>query len=121
MAAFLLWCFRLRLASGLSALLSRAARRPPRQATFYQRLLLLLERHARLAALPGQTPREFAATAGEVLRRHAATAGLADLPRRLADVWYRVRFGDEVIGEEERQALDARLDELEAALRQRMA
>jgi transglutaminase-like putative cysteine protease len=118
MTAFLLWRFRRRLASGLSALLSRAAGRPPQQATFYQRLLQLLERHARLMALPGQTPREFATTAGEVLRRHAATAGLADLPRRLADVWYRVRFGDEVIGEEERQALDARLDELEAALRQ---
>jgi transglutaminase-like putative cysteine protease len=92
--------------------------RPALQAKFYGRLVALLARHARLAPRPDQTPHEFGAAAAVVLQGHAATAALADLPNLLAKAFYRVRFGGEQLDEAEQQALDARLDELAAALRQ---
>ncbi len=101
-----------------SALLFPAAFGPRSPMPFYQRLLTLLKRYAGMAPAVGQTPREFGTAAGEVLRHHPATAGQADLPRLLAEVLYRVRFGDQPLGEDESQVLHARLDELAAALRQ---
>jgi hypothetical protein len=82
----------------------------------------LLARYARPAGSltpgPAQTPREFAAAAGEVLRTNPATAALADLPGRVADLLYRVRFGGQALDEEESRHLDAELGRLAAALKQ---
>jgi hypothetical protein len=96
----------------------RRTARPRRGAdSFYGKLLALLARHARLEPQAGQTPREFADTAGAALRGREATAVLADLPAAVAELFYRVRFGGRPLSEAEHTAVDARLEALAAALR----
>jgi Domain of unknown function (DUF4129) len=84
----------------------------------YARLLALLARHAGLVPQPAQTPRELAAAAAGAIRGHPSAAALAGVPDRVVDLLYRVRFGGRPLDEAEAAALGARLDELEAALRQ---
>jgi transglutaminase-like putative cysteine protease len=83
---------------------------------FYARLLDLLAQHARLSPVPGQTPREFGVAASKVLCSSEATAALSDLPGLVATLFYRVRFGAKPLAEEERSAIDQRLDDLAVAL-----
>jgi transglutaminase-like putative cysteine protease len=83
----------------------------------YARLLALLARRTALTPRPAQTPRELAAAAREALRAVPAAAVLADVPDRVVDLLYRVRFGGRPLDEAESGALEARLDELEVALR----
>jgi transglutaminase-like putative cysteine protease len=95
----------------------RAAQRGVVGDSLYGRLVALLMRHLGLAPAAGQTPREFGQAAGEALRGRPATAALADVPAAVVELFYRVRFGGRPLEEAERQALDARLDALAAALR----
>jgi hypothetical protein len=83
----------------------------------YARLLRLLGRRGRVRRAAWQTPRELAAAARRVLSARPLTAALDDLPDRVVDLFYRVRFGGEAPGEGEVVRLNARLDELAAALR----
>jgi hypothetical protein len=85
----------------------------------YARLLELLARHAGLAPRPAQTPREFATAAAGALRTVSVSEELAGVPEGVVDLLYRVRFGGRPLDEAEADALGARLDELEAALRRR--
>jgi protein-glutamine gamma-glutamyltransferase len=82
---------------------------------FYARLLGLLEKHFQLRPQPTQTPREFAVHARQTLLSHSATASLADLPGRVAGLFYRVRFGDRPLSESEARDLANQLDRLAAA------
>jgi transglutaminase-like putative cysteine protease len=116
-AGILLWRYRRKAGWLLAGLHRRGTRRSSLPVPFYRRLLALLERRLDLAPAPGQTPREFGTAAGEALRRRPATSGLADLPGVLIETMYRVRFGGEVLTEEEGRALEGRLDELALALR----
>jgi transglutaminase-like putative cysteine protease len=100
----------------------RAERRPSARArtaglACYARLLKLLARRGPLRRAAAQTPRELAAAAGGALAARPATAALADLPARVVDLFYRVRFGGEPAAADEVGRLNARLDELAAALR----
>jgi transglutaminase-like putative cysteine protease len=85
--------------------------------SFYPRMVELLTRHARLQPQPAQTPREFGEAARAALLGRPAAASLADLPGRVTDLFYRVRFGDLPLGDEEARVVRAELDQLAVALR----
>ncbi|HEY7422995.1 MAG TPA: transglutaminase-like domain-containing protein, partial [Gemmataceae bacterium] len=104
---FLLWCRLLR---------HRAAPPPVREA-FYTRLVLLLERHTPLRPASGQTPREFGEAAHQFLQTLPGLAALADLPGRVVEVLYRVRFGGQPLSAPEGRILDTELDQLAEAFR----
>ncbi len=90
---------------------------PPDPATaFYRRLLDVVARHLGLQPRDGQTPGEFAADAVRRLLALGAAPELAGVPGETAVLYYRVRYGARPLDAAERQALDARLDRLEAAL-----
>lgn len=87
----------------------------------YGRLLQVLERCCQLRPGLGQTPLEFAVDAqgviaGRLVPVPAATS-LAELPRRIVDLLYRIRFGGQTHLDGECQALAATVAELENALR----
>lgn len=86
-------------------------------AACYLRLVRLLDRRGRLRRAAGQTPRELAAGANRVLAARPLTAALADLPDRVVDLFYRVRYGGQTPEPGEVVRLNARLDELALALR----
>jgi hypothetical protein len=102
------------LALSLWAWRRRSSRRHTDPPGFYARLLALLDRHAGLRPSLAQTPREFARRAKAAL---AATGPLADVPERVVEVFYRVRFGGRALDEVEGRALEAQLDALASALR----
>jgi hypothetical protein len=97
----------------------RAARaRPSSAGTLYARLLALLARRASLRPASGQTPREFGAAASQALHARPGVGALADLPGRVVESFYQVRFGGRPLSEAEDRALDAELDQLAVALRE---
>jgi transglutaminase-like putative cysteine protease len=98
-------------------LLRRRRKRFATAASFYGRMVALLTRHARLEPQPAQTPREYGEEAGRLLRGRPAAAALADLPARLAELFYRVRFGGRPLSQLEAHAVESELDQLAAALR----
>jgi hypothetical protein len=99
----------------LRARAARAAHRAP--PAWLARLYRLLARHFGIRPEPGQTPRETAAVAAEALRRLPAAARFADLPGRVVDLFYRVRFGDRPLDDAERRGVDDDLNQLALALR----
>jgi transglutaminase-like putative cysteine protease len=113
-AALLAFFFLRRLARRRGA----ARTRPADAAGFYARLLALLAKHASSRPRFGQTPREFGASAQQWLQTQPGLAGLAFLPNRVVELFYRVRFGRRPLDEPESQALGADLDRLSEALRQ---
>ena len=84
-------------------------------APFHARLLDILARHG-YAPRPGQTAREFTKEVAASLRDDPETAHVADAPVRLADAYYRVRFGGEILAEVERSDLESALNDLENIL-----
>jgi hypothetical protein len=90
---------------------------PPSRETFYTRLVQLLGRHTPLRPTSGQTPREFGEAAHQFLQTLPGLAALADLPGRVVEVLYRVRFGGRPLSAPEGQTLDTELDRLAEAFR----
>ncbi|MBL8825763.1 MAG: DUF3488 domain-containing protein [Planctomycetaceae bacterium] len=68
-----------------------------------------------------QTPREFAFLVGGELSDSTDTLAVAGVPRKVVDVFYRVRFGGEKLEREEAAALEQSLGQLREALRKRKA
>lgn len=89
-----------------------AASGPP----FYARYLALLARHLALVPARGQTPREFAVVTSAALRGDPRAAAWTDLPMRLTEALYRVRYGAAALDPAEEAALDHQLAELDRAL-----
>lgn len=87
-------------------------------ASFYLRLVHILERHASLRPRFGQTPREYGEAARDFLLMRPTWATLAELPLRVVGLFYQVRFGGKPLSEGERQTLDEELDRFAEALRQ---
>jgi hypothetical protein len=77
-------------------------------------LLDLLARRYQLVPSPTQTPREFAEIAGRALRSRPETEAFANLPCSIVAVYYRARFGGELISSDELQELELRLERLTA-------
>jgi transglutaminase-like putative cysteine protease/membrane protein implicated in regulation of membrane protease activity len=90
---------------------------PPAATAFYQRLLRILARRASLRPSYGQTPREYGEAARVMLQGRPDLARLAELPVRVVDLFYRVRFGGKPLSDGERRALEAELERLAEALR----
>ena len=83
---------------------------------FYRRLSTLLAGGG-LVRPPAETPREFARRAAAYLDARSPEAGeMAGVPAQVVDAYYRVRYGRENFEAEDLQALEARLDALEAGL-----
>jgi transglutaminase-like putative cysteine protease len=98
-------------------LLRPRAAPPPGREAFYIRLVLLLGRYTPLRPAPGQTPREFGEAAHQFLQTLPGLAALADLPGRVVEVLYRVRFGGRPLSVPEGRTLDTELDRLAEAFR----
>jgi hypothetical protein len=114
----------LTLAAGL--ILYRLARRlhfvtargkgGPVRVGFYDHLLRILARRCGLVPQPAQTPREFGAAARRLLEQKAVPAALAELPPRVAGLFYQVRFGRHDLAEAESREIDRQLDQLDWTL-----
>lgn len=80
----------------------------------YRRLQTILSGFG-LARLGPETPREFARRVADAIAvRHA---GLAELPSRIVEAFYSVRFGDKPLDQDQLLELELGLDELEAVLK----
>jgi transglutaminase-like putative cysteine protease len=82
---------------------------------FYARLLDVLARRHGLQPRSGQTPREFAVEAGRALGAKGDTAGVAEVPARLAELFYRVAYGGRPLADGEAREVQAQLDALATA------
>lgn len=94
----------------------REAEELTRIAPFHVRLMSILER-AGYRPNPSQTAKEFAAVVANDLARQPITEVVASVPRDAAELYYRVRFGNEILSPEDLRSLDASLDRLEASFR----
>ena len=84
---------------------------------FYRRLLRLLAEYG-LDRPAAETPREFARRAAVYLAGHGSgTEAVADVPPLVVEAFYRIRFGEHTIREDDFERVTARLDALEAHLR----
>lgn len=82
---------------------------------FYRRLEAALGRVG-LSRGAGQTPRELAAQAGERLAALLPQAAVADLPARIVETFYRVRFGQTALPAAASRDVEGQLTQLEAAV-----
>ena len=94
-----------------------AGPRPADAVGIYARLLALLVKHTSARPRPGQTPREFGESARQWLQTRPTLAGLAHLPGRVIEQFYRMRFGGRPLSGSESRALGADLDQLAEGLR----
>lgn len=85
---------------------------------FYSRLVTILSRYACLHPHCGQTPQEYGEAARAFLQTRAALNALAELPTRVVELFYQVRFGGRPLSGTEHQALDAELDRFAEVVRQ---
>jgi transglutaminase-like putative cysteine protease len=83
-----------------------------RVAPFHARLLKILEA-AGFRPMPSETAREFALAVEIDLAKQPHTASVARVPLEAADLYYRVRFGNQTVTSEELTRLEKSLDELE--------
>jgi hypothetical protein len=84
---------------------------------FYERLLHLLGRYAALRPTFGQTPLEYGQAAQQYLHSKPGLASWAELPLRVIELFYRVRFGGRSLSEEESLDLKSQLGLFAQALR----
>lgn len=96
----------------------QTARRVPPGQEFYFRLEKLLAQYNYVRP-PHQTPREFAAAVGGALAGRLAAQQAAAVPQRIAEVFYRVRYGNRELDDFQRKRVEADLAELAAALSDR--
>ena len=83
---------------------------------FYNRFLFLAARHRGLAPLPSQTPLEFGAALGRTLDGTNGTASAQDLPTKIVEAYYVVRFGGRMLNAAEQADVNLGIERLEAAL-----
>jgi transglutaminase-like putative cysteine protease len=105
------------LALGVGYVVWGRRRRPARRGArvpFYARLLDVLAKVHGLRPLPAQTPREFAAAAGRALRERGRDV-VADVPARVAELFYRVAYGGRPLTEDESRDVARGLDALGAS------
>jgi protein-glutamine gamma-glutamyltransferase len=100
-------------------LATHVAGRPPDPArivvAFYEQFQMLVS-HAGLTPRNDQTQREFAWQVEETLNARLVAAGLQRFPGELAELFYRVRFGDGTLHPLETAEIENRLNRLRAAL-----
>lgn len=94
---------------------TRGRRPAPAPIDFYVRLEQVLAGQ-QLKRTPEQTQREFVQSVCGELAETPATRGVSNLPRRIVDAFYRVRFGGRALEAEELREVDAALTALATAL-----
>lgn len=82
---------------------------------FYRRLEALLARLG-LTRSTSQTQREFAREAGTIIVDATGQQNLAELPVRIVEAFYRVRFGDTPLDNPQAEAVEQALRELRQAV-----
>jgi hypothetical protein len=90
-------------------------RRGSRRVDFYERFEALMARHG-LRRPQCQTQHEFAVVAGGQFSETPGMQHAAQLPRHLADAFYRVRFGRIELNRGDSEAVEQALSELTSAL-----
>jgi transglutaminase-like putative cysteine protease len=90
---------------------------PPSDIAIYPRLVRILARYTSLRPIFGQTPREYGAAVQVFLQTRPALAALADLPMRVVELFYRVRFGGQPLNEGERRQINAEINRFSRKLR----
>jgi len=84
---------------------------------FYERLVRILERYG-VRRGGQQTPLEFALAAGAELVADNYTRTHATLPRRIVEMYYRVRFGRHALDHREADGVEQQLVMLDRVLRE---
>ncbi len=87
---------------------------------FYRRLEAILAQRNVLRTA-AQTQREFALHVGDELATDPRTIQVAAIPRRIAELFYRVRFGRERLDPEHLESVERGLTELSAAFSEPVA
>ena len=90
-------------------------RRARTRVEFYEQFESLLTRY-HMPRAASQTQLEFALATGGHLVESPLTQPTGGLPRRIAEAFYRVRFGKRELDDQERQSVERALSELAAAL-----
>jgi len=85
---------------------------------FYRQLERLLTK-AGLTRSRQQTPREFAFSVGGELSDRAETVGVASVPRKVVEAFYRVRFGHRPLDNDEALSVEQSLSQLAESLERR--
>lgn len=83
---------------------------------FYRRLETILKRNG-FARPIGQTQHEFAVAAAGQMVENPARAAVAPIPRKIVDMFYRVRFGGDDLTQTQLNEIETALGRLEAALK----
>jgi hypothetical protein len=86
----------------------------PRAVEFYERFQRMANAKG-LKRAPQQTQEEFAEIVASAYSPELAAFGLVDLPSTVSRMFYRVRFGDEELSQEENIELNDLLGKLELA------
>lgn len=119
-AGILVWRFLPRLSLPRNLFRSWLPRNRPGDfsgAGIYPRLVAILTRYVSLQPRFDQTPREYGAEAQAILQTRPALAVLADLPKRVVELFYRVRYGNQPLSQGERQRMEGELNRLAEVLR----
>jgi len=85
---------------------------------FYRRLETLLRRHG-MQRPAAQTQREFSIAVGGQLAEKPSYAAVSGIPKKLADYFYRVRYGGARLKPQENEQLEQYLQQLASALKVR--
>lgn len=88
---------------------------PLADVAFYKRLVSLLSSQG-LERANAETPREFGSRAIANLTARCGDDSLLDVPRQVIEAFYRVRYGNEAIENDEARDLREKIDRLEQAL-----
>lgn len=113
--AFVLARRRRKGRSPVASAAAAAVRRTAPPVDFYVRLEQVLAGR-QLKRTAEQTQREFVQSACGELAETAATRGVSNLPRRIVEAFYRVRFGGRSLDDVERREIDDALNALSIAL-----
>ena len=81
----------------------------------YRQLETVLADSFNLKRKPSQTASEFAESATACIAKNQDTTGWSELPRQVTDMYYRIRFGAQPMGEEEAAHLSTQIHRLAAA------
>jgi len=92
---------------------SKRDRRP--RVEFYRRFEKILAKHG-IHRESGQTPNEFAAVVETQIAERTGDATLAEIPRQVVDLFYRVRFGGARLDSTDLQRLENGLGSLQNSL-----
>jgi hypothetical protein len=94
---------------------NRSEKRLGPKIEFYRRLESILSKHG-IHREETQTPSEFATFAKTQLRSRIADSSIADIPAKVVQLFYRVRFGDDRLDTNDLQRLENWLGSLQKSL-----